>query len=168
VAARFGKDSRSLRYSVNLGKPSKKTFGVSPSQRASRLRSFHSHRVRPESETQLTFAARLPVKSGPPQQFASHSYTSNPKGLIQFYPVDYVHETKGVAYLDVNADAVRKGDEVPDRPVRITFHKVFDGAITRWKLKLICRRVGAGSRNQGPRSISGHSKGLPMARLAIA
>jgi len=56
----------------HLGKPSKKTFGVSPSQRASRLRSFHSHRVRPESETQLTFAARLPVKSGPPQQFASH------------------------------------------------------------------------------------------------
>jgi len=42
---------RSLRYSVNLGKTSKKSFGVAPSQGASRIRSFHYHWVRPESET---------------------------------------------------------------------------------------------------------------------
>jgi len=42
---------------VNLGKTSKKSLGVSPSQRASRVRSFHRHRMRPESETQPTFAA---------------------------------------------------------------------------------------------------------------
>ena len=35
-------------------------------QRASRLQSFHCHRVRPESETQPTFAMRLSVKSAPP------------------------------------------------------------------------------------------------------
>jgi hypothetical protein len=41
-------DSRSLRYSANLGKTSKKSFGVSRSQRGSRLRSFHCHQERPK------------------------------------------------------------------------------------------------------------------------
>jgi len=68
---------------------------------------------------------------------AEYGYTSNPEGLVQPYPVDYVHETEGVAYLDVNADAVRKGNEVPNRPVRIMFHKIFDGVSSRWKLKSV-------------------------------
>ena len=68
---------------------------------------------------------------------ADYGYTSNPVGLAEPFPVDYVSETKGVAYLDINADAVRKGNEVPDRPVRITFHKIFDGTFTRWKLKSV-------------------------------
>jgi hypothetical protein len=68
---------------------------------------------------------------------AEHGYTSNPKGLAQPFPVHYVSESKGVAYLDLSADAVRKGDEVPDRPVRITFHKDFDGTFTHWKLKSV-------------------------------
>jgi hypothetical protein len=55
-----------------------------------------------------------------------HGYTSNPKRLAQPFPVAFISESKGMAYLDVNAEAVRKGNEVPDRPVRITFHKVFD------------------------------------------
>jgi hypothetical protein len=38
-----------------------------------------------------------------------HGYTSNPDRLISPFPVDYISETNGVAYLDVNADAVRKG-----------------------------------------------------------
>src|SRR5664279_1066449 len=59
------KDSRSLRYSVNLGKTSKRSFGVSPSERASQVRSFHCDWVRPQRETQPTFAARLPAKSAP-------------------------------------------------------------------------------------------------------
>ena len=50
----------------NFHSDSKKSFGVSPSQSASRLRSFHSHRVRTESETQPTFTARLSVKPAPP------------------------------------------------------------------------------------------------------
>ncbi len=66
-----------------------------------------------------------------------HGYTSNPKRLAQPFPVAFISESKGMAYLDVNAEAVRKGNEVPNRPVRITFHKVFDGAITRWKLKSV-------------------------------
>jgi hypothetical protein len=40
---------------------------------------------------------------------AEHGYTSNPDRLISPFPVDYISETNGVAYLDVNADAVRKG-----------------------------------------------------------
>jgi hypothetical protein len=68
---------------------------------------------------------------------SQYGYISNPKGLAQLFPVAFISESKGVAYLDVNAGAVRKGNEVPDRPVRITFHKIFDGAITRWKLKSV-------------------------------
>jgi hypothetical protein len=66
-----------------------------------------------------------------------YGYTSNPKGLAQPFPVDFIAESKGEAYLDVNAEAVRKGDEVPDRPVRISFHKIFDGAVTSWRLKSV-------------------------------
>jgi hypothetical protein len=41
-------------------------------QSLSRIRSFHCHRMRSESEGQFTCAARLPVKSALPYQFASH------------------------------------------------------------------------------------------------
>jgi hypothetical protein len=68
---------------------------------------------------------------------AQYGYTSNPEGLKQPFPVDYISDTQGMAYLDVNADAVRKGDEVPDRPVRISFQLIFDGALSRWKLKSV-------------------------------
>jgi hypothetical protein len=68
---------------------------------------------------------------------AEYGYTSNPKGLEQSFPVDFIAESKGEAYLDVNAEAVRKGDEVPDRPVRISFHKIFDGAVIGWRLKSV-------------------------------
>jgi hypothetical protein len=68
---------------------------------------------------------------------AEYGYTCNPAGIAQPFPVDYVSETEGVAYLDINADAVRKGSEVPDRPVRITIRKTFDGVYTRWTLKSV-------------------------------
>jgi hypothetical protein len=68
---------------------------------------------------------------------ADYGYTSNPEGLAQPFPVDFISENKTSAYLDVNADAVRKGSEVPDRPVRITFHVVFDGEFSRWKLESV-------------------------------
>jgi len=72
---------------------------------------------------------------------AEYSYTSNPEGLVQPLPMDYVSETDEVAYLDINADAVRKGDIVPDRPVRITFQKIFDGhpsgTLYHWKVKSV-------------------------------
>jgi hypothetical protein len=68
---------------------------------------------------------------------AKHDYTSNPDGLIEFFPVDYVLETEDVAYLDVNAIAVRKGNEVPDRPVRMTFHRIQHGPSFGWELESV-------------------------------
>jgi hypothetical protein len=53
-------------YPVNLGKASKKSFGVSQSERASRVRSFHNDWVRPQSETQPTFATRFTGKISSP------------------------------------------------------------------------------------------------------
>jgi hypothetical protein len=83
--------------------------------------------------------ARIPALTREDIQhcLAECGYTSNPKGLVTPYPVDFISESEGVAYLDVNADAVRKGDEVPERPVRITVHVIFDGVSTRWKLKSV-------------------------------
>ena len=68
---------------------------------------------------------------------AQCGYTGNPEGLAQPFPIDYVSETEAMVYLDVNADAVRKGNEVPDRPIRITFHKISDGTSSQWKLKSV-------------------------------
>jgi hypothetical protein len=64
---------------------------------------------------------------------AAHGYISNPAKLVQFFLADYVFENARTAYLDVNADAVRQGDEVPERPIRITFHKISEGPCSfRW------------------------------------
>lgn len=68
---------------------------------------------------------------------ADYGYTDNPEGLAQPFPVDFVSESPDAAYFDLNADAVRKGDEVPDRPVRITFQRIFDGVFSRWQLKSV-------------------------------
>lgn len=62
---------------------------------------------------------------------AQFGYTGNPLGLVQPSLDEYISEGEGISYLDVNADAVRKGDVVPDRPIRITFHK--NG--NRWEAK---------------------------------
>lgn len=66
-----------------------------------------------------------------------YGYTSNPQGLAAPFPVDYISESEGVAYLDLMPEAVRKGTEVPKRPVRITFYKIFDGKLSLWKLKSV-------------------------------
>lgn len=63
---------------------------------------------------------------------AEHGYTSDPEGLVEFPRVEYVFTTNDEAYLDINADAVRKGDIVPDRPIRLTFRRILDGLSFRW------------------------------------
>jgi len=65
---------------------------------------------------------------------AEHGFTSNPEGLIA---MDYVLEDQDVAYMDVNAVAVRRGIEVPDRPVRIKFYKISYGHSSRWELESV-------------------------------
>jgi hypothetical protein len=69
---------------------------------------------------------------------AEYGYTIHPKGIAAPFWPDCESESQTVAWFDVNADAVRRKDgEVPDRPLRVTFHKVFDGSTTRWKLKSV-------------------------------
>lgn len=63
-------------------------------------------------------------------------YRTHPRGIIEHYPVDWTVESGGVAYLDLNADALRSGNEVPDRPVRVTAHlEEYGGGFSRWKLE---------------------------------
>lgn len=67
---------------------------------------------------------------------AQAGYSTHPDGLIHFFPPDYNVESEEAAYLDINADAVRKGDVVPDRPIRIRFLKVANpDRLPRWELK---------------------------------
>jgi len=61
-------------------------------------------------------------------------YTANPEGLIQHIPPDYTVVDKSTVYLDISPEAVRKGDEVPDRPVRITFRRSLTGPSPRWEV----------------------------------
>lgn len=65
-----------------------------------------------------------------------HGYATHPKGLVEFFPHGYVLEREE-AYLDVNAAAVRKGSQIPERPIRIRFHRVSTGPSWRWELKSI-------------------------------
>jgi hypothetical protein len=66
-----------------------------------------------------------------------HGYTANPAGFIQHYRHDFTFESDSLAWLDVNAIAVRKGTMVPDRPIRITFQCEYNGAFLQWKLKSV-------------------------------
>jgi len=65
---------------------------------------------------------------------AEHGFTANPAGLIPHYQPDFTFESDSLGWLDISAIAVRKGDVVPDRPIRITFHCEYNGAFSRWKL----------------------------------
>lgn len=66
-----------------------------------------------------------------------YGYETHPKGMAQPLGVD-IELTNGgkTAYFDVNAEAVRKNGEVPERPIRLTFDRVgARGTISVWKLK---------------------------------
>lgn len=65
---------------------------------------------------------------------ADYGYTANPAGLVQQYQSDFTFESDSLAWMDINAVAVREGDVVPDRPIRITFRCEYDGAVSRWTL----------------------------------
>ena len=64
-------------------------------------------------------------------------YTANPAELIPHYRADVTFGSDSLAWLDINAVAVRKGDVVPDRPIRITFQCEYNGAFSRWALKFV-------------------------------
>jgi hypothetical protein len=63
-----------------------------------------------------------------------YDFTANRAGLITHYRGDLTYESDALAYLDINAIAVRRGEIVPDRPIRITFRCETNGAFAQWKL----------------------------------
>jgi hypothetical protein len=65
---------------------------------------------------------------------AQRGYTVNPEGIVQPFAHDFEHISDTVCYLDVNSEAVRRGDEIPDRPIRLTFEK---SLVARWELKAV-------------------------------
>jgi hypothetical protein len=66
---------------------------------------------------------------------AEHGYTANPAGLVPKYEPDFTFESESLASLDFNAIALRKkGDLVPDRPIRMTFRCEYNGALPQWRL----------------------------------
>jgi hypothetical protein len=71
------------------------------------------------------------------QFLAEGGYTTNPLGLVLMLPTDFVYLTEDSGYLDVNADAVRQGDEVPDRPIRVEFRKIYEGPSVSWILNSV-------------------------------
>ena len=68
---------------------------------------------------------------------AEHGYTANPAGLVQKYQCDLTFESDSLAWLDINAMAIRKGAVAPDRPVRITLQCEYNGAFPQWKLRSV-------------------------------
>jgi hypothetical protein len=88
----------------------------------------------PPSETEIPFTSRKlaePLREG--------GYDTHPKGMAQLFGVDFEKSSDGqTIFLDVNADAVRKNDEVPDRPIRLTFDRAgTSGASPIWRLKSV-------------------------------
>jgi hypothetical protein len=63
-----------------------------------------------------------------------HGYDASPLGLARKDRSDYViSPEKEIAFLDINADAVRRNGKVPERPIRLTFYlAVHDGSVL-WK-----------------------------------
>lgn len=68
---------------------------------------------------------------------AKHGFRTHPKGIIQHVHHDWTVEPDGAAYLDVNADAVRQGDIVPERPIRVRarLESIGGGFSQQWKLE---------------------------------
>jgi hypothetical protein len=79
---------------------------------------------------------------------AKHGCRTHPKGIIQHVQADWTFESESVAYLDIHADAVRKGDIVPERPVRVKAHlEVIGGGFSKWKLESV-EELGPGVKSK--------------------
>jgi hypothetical protein len=89
------------------------------------------------SQTDWMSGLRLPISS---KRLAAilekYGYETHPKGMMQPLGVDFEQLNDGrTAYFDVNADAVRKNAEVPERPIRLTFERVGTaGTSPTWRL----------------------------------
>lgn len=68
-----------------------------------------------------------------------HGYETHPMGIAQPLGDEIEQSSDGrTAYFDVNADAVRRNDEVPERPIRLTFERVgIRGGAPVWSLRSV-------------------------------
>jgi hypothetical protein len=86
--------------------------------------------MKPSSEVRLPFTSKKLAEI-----LKEHGYDTHPKGMAQPLGVD-IEQTS--AHFDVNADAVRKNGEVPERPIRLTFERAgTSGAAPIWNLKSV-------------------------------
>jgi arylsulfatase A-like enzyme len=88
----------------------------------------------PPSETELPFSGRKLA-----EMLKEHGYDTHPQGMVQPFGDDYEKSSDGQTVLvDVNADAVRKNGETPDRPIRLTFEYAgVKGDRHVWRLKSV-------------------------------
>ncbi len=95
--------------------------------------------MEPASEVHLPFTSKKLAEI-----FKEHGYETHPKGMAQPLGVDIEQLSDGkTAYFDVNADAVRKNGEVPERPIRLTFERAgMKGGSPVWTLKSVGRVTG--------------------------
>jgi len=87
----------------------------------------------------LTSNVRLPLSSTDVAEILrDHGYETHPKGMAQPLGVDFERTNDGnTAYFDLNAEAVRRNGEVPNRPIRLTFERVATPGGNLWRLTSI-------------------------------
>lgn len=69
---------------------------------------------------------------------AEHGYATHPKGMAAPFWADCESADQNLKWFDVHADAVRRENgEVPDRPIRVAFHKVFAKGHASWEIKSV-------------------------------
>lgn len=68
-----------------------------------------------------------------------HGYETHPKGMVAPLGSEIEQSSDGrTAYFDVNADAVRRNGEVPDRPIRVALGKAgVQGGSPVWTLQSV-------------------------------
>ena len=96
----------------------------------------------PPSEIELPFSGRKLA-----EMLKEHGYDTHPQGMVQPFGNDYERSGDGTVFVDVNAEAVRKDDEVPDRPIRLTFEPAVREGRPVWRLKSVAElATGVASR----------------------
>jgi hypothetical protein len=86
----------------------------------------------PPPEIELPFSGRKLA-----EMLKEHGYDTHPQGMVQPFGNDYERSGDGTVFVDVNAEAVRKDDEVPDRPIRLTFEPAVREGRPVWRLKSV-------------------------------
>ena len=73
-----------------------------------------------------------------------NGYDTNPRGLARNDRSDYVFSSnREEAFLDINADAVRRDGRVPKRPIRLKFYlAVHANGSVLWELEYVRELLG--------------------------